>query len=55
MKLRLWFEIVLLILGSICFILLFHESLTISALACLGFIIVNIPIIKYGRLMKNEK
>ena len=50
MKLKLWFEVVLLILGLISFILVFHESLTISLFACLGFIMVNIPLYKYGRI-----
>ena len=55
MKLKLWVEIVLLILGSICFLNAFHDSLIVSALACVGFIIVNIPLARFGRLNYLER
>lgn len=54
MKLKLWCEVILIILGSICFLYLFHDSLIVSALACIGFIIVNIPLAKYGKLINKE-
>lgn len=53
MKLKLWAEMVLILLGSFCFLCLFHKSLIVSMLACAGLIFVNLPLAKYGRLLNK--
>ena len=50
MKLRLWLEITLIILALINFMFVFNESLIVSLNGLIGFIIVSIPLIKYGIL-----
>ena len=55
MKLKLWVEIVLIILASASGLLVFADGLLVSFLGLAGAMIIAIPLAKYGRLQDIEK
>ena len=54
MKLKIWVEVILIVLASICGIHIFAESLIISFFGLIGVMLFCIPLAKYGRLIDKE-
>lgn len=55
MKLKLWVEIVLIILASASGLLVFADVLLVSFLGLAGAMIISVPLAKYGRLKDFER
>ena len=55
MKLKLWVEVILLILASICVLLIFTEPFILNWIGIVGCLVIAIPLAKYGRLNDIER
>lgn len=55
MRLKLWVEVLLVVLASFFFILIFHDSLLVSFIGIVGALVSCIPLAKYGKLNDIEK
>lgn len=49
MKLKLWVEVLLLILAFISLMLVFTEPFMLNWIGIIGLFVFNLPILKYGR------
>lgn len=54
MKLKIWAEVVLIIIASVFCVLIFFEPLILNCIGCIGTMITCIPLAKYGRLLDKE-
>ena len=55
MKLKLWVEVILLILASICILLIFTEPFILNWIGIVGCLVIAVPLAKYGRLNDIER